>query len=140
MPTIREQILAGLKTTLVAAGITHVYRSRQSAFAREEGQATTIEWVTSPRELKPGGVCEYKLLVNIISIGRGAEPDSLLDARLAAIDMAVMADVRHGGLAVATEPLDDDCNNEDADLDVCIVTQPYRITFRTPINNPFVTA
>lgn len=56
MPTKSEQLLAALQSTLTAAGVTHVYRSRQTAFARDEGVVTAIEAALhADRTL--GGLC-----------------------------------------------------------------------------------
>lgn len=135
MSSISEQIRATLKSRLIAAGLTHVYRSRQSAFAVEEGIATTIEPVTDPYASLIGGNKQQVLTVNIISVGRGAEPDSVLDPRLTAIADCLRADVRLGGLAVNIEGPDTDWDFDSADGDACIATQTFRITYRTPTAN-----
>lgn len=135
MPSISEQLRATIKSRLIAAGLTHVYRSRQSAFAVEEGEATTIEPVSEPTAKLISSRRESVLTVQIVSIGRGSEPDSLLDARLTAIADCLLADVRLGGLAVNLEGPDTDWDFDSAAQDACIATQVFRITYRTPTAN-----
>lgn len=131
MPTIREQILAGLKATLTAAGIAHIYRSRQTAFSREEGVVTAIEPVRDDPEymVTLSGPGMGMLTVHIVTIARGEIPDQVADPRLADIVAALHADRTLGGLCSMLWLKSTDWDFDDADLGAVVVTQQWDLQY-----------
>ena len=131
MPTKPEQLLAALQSTLAAAGITHVYRSRQTAFAREEGVVTAIEPVRDdPEYLVSMSVPVMGMLtLHVVTIARGEVPDQVAAPRLAAIEAALHADRTLAGLCGMLWLKGTDWDFDDADLGAVVVTQQWVLQY-----------
>lgn len=131
MPTKPEQLLAALQSTLVTAGITHVYRSRQTAFAREEGLVTAIEPVRDDPEyiVSMSGPEMGMLTVHVVTIARGVVPDQVAAPRLAAIESALHADRSLGGACSMLWLKSTDWDFDDADLGAVVVTQRWDLQY-----------
>lgn len=131
MSTKPEQLLAALQSTLTTAGITHVYRSRQTAFAREEGLVTAIEPVRDDPEyiVSMSGPEMGMLTVHVVTIARGVVPDQVAAPRLAAIESALHADRSLGGACSMLWLKSTDWDFDDADLGAVVVTQRWDLQY-----------
>ena len=131
MSTRSEAILAALLSTLTAAGVSDVYRSRQAAFAREEGVATAIEPVRDDPEyiVSMSGPEMGMLTVHVVTIARGAVPDQAAAPRLSAIVDALHADRSLGGACSMLWLKSTDWDFDDADLGAVVVTQRWDLQY-----------
>lgn len=131
MSTKSESILTALQSTLTTAGITHVYRSRQTAFAREDGVATAIEPVRDDPNyiVSLSGPEMGMLTVHVVTIARGVVPDQVAAPRLAAIEAALHADRSLGGACSMLWLKSTDWDFDDADLGAVVVTQRWDLQY-----------
>lgn len=100
MNTWRESILEAVRTRLVAAGVAagNVYRSRAEAFSRDELPAVVIKPGPERVDNSSRGIASRRFLVHIEVHARGTPADSIADPVLAAVHLALMADITLGGV------------------------------------------
>lgn len=131
MSTKSESILAALLSTLTAAGLSGVCRSRQAAFSREDGVATAIEPVRDDPNyiVSLSGPEMGMLTVHVVTIARGVVPDQVAAPRLAAIEAALHADRSLGGACAMLWLKSTDWDFDDADLGAVVVTQRWDLQY-----------
>lgn len=90
----RESVLAAFSSKLIAASVAsaRVYRSRQDALASDELPAVVIEPLGESASETSLGMLDRTLTVRVSAFGRATPGDSTLDATLAAIETAILAD------------------------------------------------
>ena len=138
MTTRRETILDAVVTAL--AGTTNVgtriYRSKVTAFNRDEVPALLISWdADNPVQTTSLPKLDWTLDIAIAVIVRGDKPDELADPIVESVHSKLMADLTLGG--VATNIIPSNTNNEavDSDQPAGIVTLNYQIKYRTSNTN-----
>jgi hypothetical protein len=132
--TKRELILDVIKAKLVnlpgvAAG--SIYRSRVAAFQRAQVPAVSVEWASDIPTSEVVSKLDWTLLVRIYVIVRGAVPDEVADPIVEDIHRKVMSDLGLGGLSMDIQPASVQNEINEADLNLCIVTMDFRVTYRT---------
>lgn len=135
MATKREQILAQLKTLLLAATQTpagdNVYRSRARPIPKGAALAINIVPAADPPDHFATGALDWALTVDIQIHARGDEPDRLADPTVISVHSKLVGDFTLGGLAIGIEPGPVSFDFDDADQDVGVTTLSYEIRYRT---------
>lgn len=132
MSTIRENILARLKsTTLVAIpGVTKVYRSRADKFGLSDAPALNVLADNEQPSENTIGKVDADLHVEVQVYHRGTEPDRLADPVVAAVHAAMMADTTLGGLAFDVTEDGTSWDFDEADGTALIVRMRYIVRYR----------
>jgi hypothetical protein len=138
MTTIRESIIAGVRTALTGTtGVsTRIYRSRVEPLARQESPAIVIEPVSDQANTDLS-FCktDWTLTVRIAVIVRGAIPDQQADSIVQDLHAKVMADQSIGGYAMSIEPRGVQFEMVDADQPGGVISCDYSIRYRTATAN-----
>ena len=138
MPTLREQILTNIRTTLTGtAGVgTRIYRSRVEPLARAESPAIIVEPVSdTPTQNTSLPTLDHALLVRIVVIMRNAVPDQAADPILDSLHKKLMADLTVGGLAIDIQPGPTEFTLEQADTAVGVIFCLFRVLYRTSVED-----
>ena len=138
MPTLREQILTNIRTTLTGtAGVgTRIYRSRVEPLARAESPAIIVEPVSdTPTQNTSLPTLDHALLVRIVVIMRNAVPDQAADPILDSLHKKLMADLTVGGLAIDIQPGPTEFTLEQADTAVGVIFCLFRVFYRTSVED-----
>ena len=139
MASLREQILAALKTKLTGTtGVAkRIYRSRPEAFAKAETPAIVLEPVSdTPLDLT--GMSEKitrELRVRISVIVRGAIPDKVADPTNVSLYNKLMTDPTIGGLAIDIKPSTVNFEIIEADQPAGVISNEFDIEYRSSYNN-----
>ena len=117
MTTRRENVLSAVITAL--AGTTNVgtriYRSRVTAFTREETPSLLVTWdADTPTQTTSLPKLDWTLDISIAVIVRGDQPDKVADPVVESLHSKIMADLTLGG--VATDIIPTGTSNEAVDL------------------------
>ena len=138
MPTLREQILTNIRTTLTGTtGVgTRIYRSRVEPLARAESPAIIVEPVSdTPTQNTSLPTLDHALLVRIVVIMRNAVPDQAADPILDSLHKKLMADLTVGGLAIDIQPGPTEFTLEQADTAVGVIFCLFRVLYRTSVED-----
>ena len=137
MTTIREQILATLATTLASSPSigAPVYRSRVTPIARNESPAVVIEPVQDQGNQEAIPKVDWRMLVRVSIIVRGAVPDQIADPITQGVHSKIMSDLTVGGLAYDVQPLSVAWEYADADAGAAVVTMDFAVLYRTSLTN-----
>ena len=138
MTTRRETILNAVVTAL--AGTTNVgtriYRSRVTAFTRDETPSLLITWDNdSPVQTTSLATLDWSLDITISIISRGDIPDKVADPVIESVHSKIMADLTLGGYATDIIPASTSNEAVDSDQPAGIVNLNYQIKYRTSNTN-----
>ncbi|MDX2074701.1 MAG: hypothetical protein SFX19_10135 [Alphaproteobacteria bacterium] len=137
MSTIREQILAAIKTALTGTtGVdVRIYRSRPEAISRGESPAILIEPVGNSPVQPVIGFLDNVFTVRISVIARGAVPDQVADPTIASLHAKIMADLTLGGLAMDIQPGATNYLIEEGDQPAAVISCDYNVIHRTSLTD-----
>ena len=138
MTTKRESIMARLLTVLAnTTGVsTRIYRSRVTAFTREETPSLLVTWdADTPEQTTSLPKLDWTLDVSIAVIVRGDKPDEVADPVVESLHSKMMADLTLGGYATNIIPTGTSNEAVDSDQPAGIVTVNYQIKYRTSNTN-----
>jgi|TARA_R100000664_G_scaffold1380_1_gene3530 hypothetical protein len=130
--TLREQILARMKTNLDAISNATVYRSRVEPLSRGEAPAIIIEPISDqPTDTNFFDKLDWSLRVRVSTIVRASLPDDESDIYSQQVHLKLMADQTVNGYALDLTPDRTDFNLVEADLPLGIVSQDFLVRYRT---------
>ena len=130
--TLREQILARMKTNLDAISNATVYRSRVEPLSRGEAPAIIIEPISDqPTDTNFFDKLDWSLRVRVSTIVRASLPDDESDIFSQQVHLKLMADQTVNGYALDLTPDRTDFNLVEADLPLGIVSQDFLVRYRT---------
>lgn len=138
MNSMREQILAALATKLAAVPNATVFRSRQSAIARSEGNAILVQPENEQVEKRtsmPGGLVLRDFLFDVSVIARGDPADQVADPIMTAAHALIMADPTLGGLCAQIIEHSTEWTFNEADLTAVEVLARYKVRYLTSVND-----
>ena len=130
--TLREQILARMKTNLDAISNATVYRSRAEPLSRGEAPAIIIEPISDqPTDTNFFDKLDWSMRVRVSTIVRASLPDDESDIYSQQVHLKLMADQTVNGYALDLTPDRTDFNLVEADLPLGIVSQDFLVRYRT---------
>tara|TARA_R100001443_G_scaffold122_1_gene488 strand:- start:659 stop:1084 length:426 start_codon:yes stop_codon:yes gene_type:complete len=130
--TLREQILARMKTNLDAISNATVYRSRVEPLSRGEAPAIIIEPISDqPTDTNFFDKLDWSMRVRVSTIVRASLPDDESDIYSQQVHLKLMADQTVNGYALDLTPDRTDFNLVEADLPLGIVSQDFLVRYRT---------
>ena len=130
--SLREQILARMKTNLDAISNATVYRSRVEPLSRGEAPAIIIEPISDqPTDTNFFDKLDWSLRVRVSTIVRASLPDDESDIYSQQVHLKLMADQTVNGYALDLTPDRTDFNLVEADLPLGIVSQDFLVRYRT---------
>ena len=130
--TLREQILARMKTNLDAISNATVYRSRVEPVSRGEAPAIIIEPISDqPTDTNFFDKLDWSMRVRVSTIVRASLPDDESDIYSQQVHLKLMADQTVNGYALDLTPDRTDFNLVEADLPLGIVSQDFLVRYRT---------
>jgi hypothetical protein len=130
--TIREKILARMKTNLDAITTATIYRSRVEPLARGEVPAIIIEPVNDqPVDTNFFDKLDFTMRVRVTTLVRAALPDDNSDAFTQLVHSKLMADQTCNGNALDLTPDRTEFSLYEADIPLGVVTQDYLVRYRT---------
>lgn len=138
MSSVREQILQELATKLATVPTVTVYRSRQTAVARSEGNAIVLEpenEQVEKRAANPGGVVVRNFLVDLSVLARGDPADSIADPIVTNAHQLIMADPTLGNLCAQIIEHSTEWKFQQADFTAVEVLIRYLIRYATSTND-----
>jgi hypothetical protein len=137
MTTIREDIIASIKSKLDAGGNIGgaVFRSRSATQARDDGIIIIVEPVMDQATQNVIPKLDWRLTVAITVIARGAIPDQAADPVVAEVHKRVMSDLGLGGLCHDIQPQSSSFEFVSADKDAMVVTNTFDVLYRTSLND-----
>ena len=138
MTTRRETILTAVVNALAGAtGVgNRIYRSRVTAFTREEKPALLVTWDNdTPLQTTSLATLDWTLDVSIAVIVRGDKPDIVADPVVQSVHSKIMQDLTLGGVATNLIPQSHTNEAVDSDQPAGIVTLNYQIKYRTSNTN-----
>ena len=138
MTTRRETILDTVVTAL--AGTTNVgtriYRSRVTAFTREETPSLLVTWDNdNPVQTNSIKSIDWSLDVSIAVIVRGDKPDEIADPVVESVHNKIMTNSTLNDYAINIIPLPTNNEAVDSDQPAGIVTLNFQIKYRTSNTN-----
>ena len=139
MASLREQILAALKTKLTGTtGVAkRIYRSRPEAFSRAETPAIILEPI-SDTALDTNSIYEkitWEFRVRVTVIVRGTIPDKVADPTSVSLYNKLMTDPTIGGLAIDIKPSQTSFEIVESDQPTGIISNEFDIEYRSSYNN-----
>tara|TARA_B100000927_G_C16425456_1_gene453229 strand:- start:245 stop:670 length:426 start_codon:yes stop_codon:yes gene_type:complete len=130
--SLREQILARMKTNLDAISNATVYRSRVEPLSRGEAPAIIIEPISDqPTDTNFFDKLDWSMRVRVSTIVRASLPDDESDIYSQQVHLKLMADQTVNGYALDLTPDRTDFNLVEADLPLGIVSQDFLVRYRT---------
>lgn len=137
MSTIREQILAAVKTAVTpTSGVSsNVFRSRQSSATRADGPVIFIEPVGDNADQTTLPRIDWAMIVRFKIACRGAIPDQVADPILDSMHNLLMTDASLQALIMDVQPMGVNWQFTGADNDAVLVSCDYRILYKTSQNN-----
>jgi hypothetical protein len=130
--TIREKILARMKSNLDAITTATIYRSRVEPLARGEVPAIIIEPVNDqPVDTNFFDKLDFTMRVRVTTLVRAALPDDNSDAFTQLVHSKLMADQTCNGNALDLTPDRTEFSLYEADIPLGVVTQDYLVRYRT---------
>ena len=138
MTTRRETILDTVVTAL--AGTTNVgtriYRSRVTAFTREETPSLLVTWDNdNPVQTNSIKSIDWSLDISIAVIVRGDKPDEIADPVVESVHNKIMTNSTLNDYAINIIPLPTNNEAVDSDQPAGIVTLNFQIKYRTSNTN-----
>ena len=131
MSSIREQITQYIVTKAAVAGVVAVYRDRETALQRQEGNSVVVREKDETVENKSSGIAIRDLVEEILVILRSDTPSSTADPIIVALHKALTADQTLGGLADRIIEEGTEWTYADADMPATEVSVKYRIRYMT---------
>lgn len=136
-PSVDESILAYVLTLLSAVPGATAYRTREEAFAVEEGIGIVLKPREAPVEMRTATT--DTVLINfmfvITLIARGTVPDSLADPVRVAIHKAIMADKTLGGRTALLMPHSTEWEFEEADKTATVIEMRFVARYHTNLSD-----
>ena len=132
--TLRESVLNAIVAIAGTVPNATAYRSREAAFAREEGTAILVRPDEETVERNASLMALRDLTFTATVIARGPIPDTVADAAIAAFHAALMADDTLGGLVARTIEESSKWEFEVADQNAVAVELRYRCRYLTQTN------
>ncbi len=134
--TKREQILDALKTVLESVTTPtalsgRVERSLKVGTDRQEAPVVIVEPINDTPQNESIYRLNWRLLVRISLIVRGAVPDRVADPIIESIHEAIMADISLGGLSMDVEPGQVNFDLVNADGSGGIIPIDYVVVYQT---------
>lgn len=130
--TIRELILARLKSNLDSISGATVYRSRVEPLARGEVPAVIVEPVNDqPVDTSFYDKLDWTMRVRITTLVRAAVPDDDSDTYTQQVHSLLMADQTVNGYALDLTPDRTDFSLYEADVPLGVISQDYLVRYRT---------
>ena len=138
MATRRENVLNAVVAAL--AGTTNVgtriYRSKVTAFNRDEIPALLISWDNDTAEQTTSlAYLNWSLDITIAVIVRGNIPDTVADPIVESVHSKLMADRTLGNKSIDIIPINTTNEAVDSDQPAGIVTLGFQIKYRTSNTN-----
>jgi len=134
--TKREQILQAVMAALTGTtGVgTRIYRSRAEPLVLADAPALEVNWPDGDTAMAGYAFIEWQLIINIDVLTRGAGPDSLADPIIESLHAKLMTDIALAALIQGIYPIGTVSPAiEEADQTQAVITCPYRIDYRTPL-------
>ena len=130
--TVREKIIARMKTNLDAITTATIYRSRVEPLARGEVPAIIIEPVNDqPIDTSFYDKLDWTMRVRITTLVRAAIPDDDSDTYTQQVHAKLMADQTVNGYALDLTPDRTDFSLYEADVPLGIISQDFLVRYRT---------
>jgi len=136
--SVRKKILQALAANLISVPNATVYRSRQTAVARSEGNAILLEPENEQPEKRasnPGGLVIRNFLVDLSVLARGDPADDIADPIITAAHVLIMADPTLGNLCSQIIEHSTEWKFDQADLTAVEVLVRYQIRYATSTND-----
>lgn len=140
--TIRESILAQIKTLLDGVAGASAYRSREAPATRAEGVVLVIRPEDEAVELRGAapGLSVRDLTVSVTVISRGAIPDQVSDPAIEAVHAALMANQTLGNRCARIVEAGTKYDFEQADQTALAVELRFVVRYMTPASTLAVQA
>jgi hypothetical protein len=131
--TKRETILAAVATALAGTAQVgnRIYRSRASALARSESPAIVVEPITDDADNGVVPKLDWRLIVRIAVVVRGAVPDQLADPVVEDVHKRLLTNSALLELVSEIVPVRVVFDSIDADQPAGVVMMDYSIRYRT---------
>ena len=131
MSSIREQITEYIAAKALVTGVTAVYRDRQTAIQRQEGNTIAVLEKEETCENRNSYIVTRDLVEEILLIVRSDTPSQVADPIVVALHKALTADQTLGGLADRIIEEGTEWTYADADVPATEVSVKYRIRYMT---------
>jgi hypothetical protein len=129
--TVREKILARIKSNLDAITTATIYRSRVEPLARGEVPAIIVEPVSDQPSEVFSSKLQWSLRVRVTVMVRANVPDDDADAYTQLVHEKIMADPTCNGNALDIDPDRVDFNLYEADVPLGIISMDYMVMYRS---------
>ena len=129
--TIREKILARIKTNLDNITTATIYRSRVEPLSRGEAPAIIVEPVSDQPSEVFSSKLQWTLRVRVTVIVRASVPDDDSDAFTQQVHTRIMSDPTCDGNALDIDPDRVDFNLYEADVPLGIISMDYMVMYRS---------
>jgi hypothetical protein len=129
--TIREKILARIKTNLDAISTATVYRSRVEPLSRGEAPAIIVEPVSDQPSEVFSSKLQWSLRVRVTVIVRANVPDDDSDAYTQLVHNKIMLDPTCDGNALDIDPDRVEFNLYEADVPLGVISMDYMVMYRS---------
>ena len=142
MSSVRERILQSLATKLVSVPDATVYRSRQTAVARSEGNAILLEpenEQVEKRTTMPNGLVVRDFMFDVVVLARGDPADQVADQIIVTAHALIMADPTVGNLCAQIIEHSTEWKFDQADLTAAEVLVRYMTRYLTKTSDLTVT-
>jgi len=129
--TVREQILARIKTNLDNITDATVYRSRVEPLSRGEAPAIIVEPISDQPSEVFSSKLQWSLRVRVTVIVRANVPDDVSDAYTQQVHNRIMSDPTCNGSALDIDPDRVDFSLYEADIPLGIISMDYMVMYRS---------
>ena len=129
--TVREKILARIKTNLDNITDATIYRSRVEPLARGEAPAIIVEPVNDQPSEQIYNLLQWTLRVRVTVIVRASVPDDSSDTFTQQVHSRVMGDPTCNGNAIDINPDRVEFNLYEADVPLGIISMDYMVMYRS---------
>ena len=129
--TVREKILARIKTNLDVISDATVYRSRVEPLSRGEAPAIIVEPVSDQPSEVFSSKLQWTLRVRVTVIVRANVPDDDSDTYTQQVHARIMADPTCDGNALDIDPDRVDFNLYEADVPLGVISMDYMVMYRS---------
>lgn len=136
MFSLREQIIQAIasKLTPVATAEGATLRRQPTTPADRAHLPALLVFPESESVRRINDRAERELTIRIMALAMGTAtelPEPIADRLMTTVHAVLMADVTLNGLALGTEEIDCEWQQDDADMDAAALPARYRITYRT---------
>jgi hypothetical protein len=137
MSSIREQIIEAVVPLVTVTGVAQVYRSRQAAIQRAEGNVVVVQPKEEEVTIQATGTARRDLMLEILLIIRSDTPDQTADPMAVAMHAGILAASLNGSTPLGSlvdRVVEEGTTWEMAEADVTAleVSLKYRFRYMTP--------